>query len=84
MNLIPVAPNMNELVFERNGNLYKVLFSYRTPVAAVLNGDHFYQTEKKWSNTTSRHVKKWLALYGDPGAQYKPQEFFEGIVSEVK
>jgi hypothetical protein len=38
----------------------KVLFfSYKTLVAANVNGK-FYKTNKFYSNTTSKHINKWL------------------------
>lgn len=84
MNLKQVGSNMTEL--DLPGGL-KVLFSYQTPVAVRwTNGSlyTFYQTEKKWSQTTSRHIRTWLASYGDPGAQYKPQEYFDKLLAEVR
>ncbi len=83
MNLTPIKANMTEL----NILNMKILFSYKTPVCAmVYNGDayQFFQTETKWSATTTRHIRAWLRSYGDPGAQYKPQEYFDNLLSEVK
>lgn len=80
MNLTPIKANMTEL--DLPGGL-KVLFSYKTPVAVRwTNGAAytFYQTEKKWSQTTTRHIKTWLASDGDPGAQFKPQDYFDQLL----
>jgi len=53
----------------------KILFSYKTPVAA-LNlspewhdrfGNGMIRTSKKWSATTTRHINKYLG--GNYGAQ---------------
>lgn len=52
-----------------------VLFSYDTPVAAVIDGVS-YRTEKKWSNTTSRHINKW-GLHGV--VRTVPQSFFDAL-----
>jgi tRNA splicing ligase len=73
MNLNPIKQNMTELTL---GSDTKVLFSYRTPVAAFIDGI-WYRTEKKWSNTTTRHINTWNILY-----KYatKPQEFFDELV----
>ena len=77
MNLKQVGSNQTELKM----NDYIVLVSYQTPVAIQdRKTGAFYQTEKKWSKTTSRHIGQWLRSYGDPGAQYKPQSFFDAIV----
>ncbi len=83
MNLKPIASNMTEVNY-KNGS---ILFSYETPVAfQKIEGNlvSFYQTEKKWSATTTRHIKKWLASFGNPGAQFKPQEYFDNLLNEVK
>ena len=59
MQLTPIASNMTEV----ETDLGRVLFSYRTPVAAYVYGEmggHFVRTEKWWSVTTSRHINKWL------------------------
>ena len=60
MQLVPLANNMTEV----ETDLGRVLFSYRTPVAAYIFGKngfggHFVRTEKWWSVTTSRHINKW-------------------------
>lgn len=85
MNLTPLAANMTEL--EINGA--KILFSYRTPVAAVVREEkpegivwHQYKTEKRWSNTTTRHINKWNPLGGAYGL--RPQEFFDSLIAGVK
>ena len=39
----------------------EVLFSYSTPVAALVPGKGWMRTEHKWSNTTTRHINSWLA-----------------------
>jgi hypothetical protein len=77
MNLTPIAANMTE-VFLAPGK--RVLFSYKTPVACVIDGV-YYKTEKKWSNTTTRHINKWLPV---SDATVKPQEYFDNLLAEVK
>jgi len=80
MNLNPIAANMTELDL---GD-WKVLFSYRTPVACKwTNGSvyEFFKTEKKWSQTTTRHINTWL---GGNAAAFKPQEYFDGLIAGVK
>lgn len=85
MNLTPIKANMTEL--ELDG--LKVLFSYRTPVAALVREEtaegtnwHQYRTEKKWSNTTTRHINTWNPLGGAYGL--RPQEFFDSLIAGVK
>jgi len=56
MELNPIGPNMTEV----SVNGWRILFSYRTPVAAWGNKIGFIRTSKKWSVTTSRHINKWL------------------------
>jgi len=53
----PIGSNMTELHTDQ----HVILFSYETPVAALRKGDHEYlRTDKFWSQTTSRHINKWL------------------------
>ena len=56
MQLTPIASNMTEVETSKA----RVLFSYRTPVAAYVFGRGYVRTETKWSVTTSRHINKWL------------------------
>lgn len=37
-----------------------VLFSYETPVAACIMGKGFVRTAQWYSQTTTRHINKWL------------------------
>ena len=82
MILNPLQANMTELSTEK----MTVLFSYKTPVAAMVDeglGYRFYRTEKRWSNTTSRHIKQWLGIYGKVAGE-KPQEYFDNLIAGVK
>jgi len=38
----------------------EVLFSYQTPVAALVPGRGWMRTKKFYSITTSKHINKWL------------------------
>lgn len=71
MKLKQLGSNQTKLVLN-DGT--QVLFSYETPVACWIDGQ-FYCTDKKWSQTTSRHINKW-AHY----ALSKPQSFFDVLV----
>lgn len=75
MTVNPIAPNQTEV--RVNGNLI-VLFSYKTPVACMLD-NQYYRTEKKWSKTTSKYINKWLEGHK---AEIKPQEYFDNLVDK--
>ena len=59
MKLTLIKANMTELEIGDK----RILFSYHTPVAYTEKG-HYYITNKKWSNTTTRHINQWVP--GDP------------------
>ncbi len=78
MNLNPIKHNMTELELS---NETLILFSYQTPVAALVNESgtfHQYKTDKKWSQTTTRHINTWNPMGGAYGL--RPQEFFDNLV----
>ena len=54
--LKPIGSNVTELHTD-SGHI--VLFSYQTPVAALMNGV-YYRTSTKYSVTTTKHINKWL------------------------
>jgi len=56
MKLTPIGSNQNMITTNKGD---QVLFSYQTPVAAYVDGDYI-RTSTKWSQTTSRHINKWL------------------------
>ena len=60
LKLNPIKPNMTEIETDK----YKVLFSYQTPVAySDKQTQKIYETNKKWSRTTTRHIKLWVNHY---------------------
>jgi len=71
MNIKTIGPNMTQLDLS-DGT--QVLVSYGTPVAAFVPGIGYARTDRKWSQTTSRHISKWLQ-----GADSKvmAQDFFD-------
>ena len=76
MQLTPIASNMTEVETSEA----RILFSYRTPVAAYVFGRGYVRTEKWWSVTTSRHINKWL----DGGtAKEVPQTYLDKLVQGV-
>ena len=56
MKLEAIAPNQTAVYL----NDATVFFSYNTPVAAFVYGEGYIKTSTKWSQTTSRHINKWL------------------------
>ena len=58
MQLTPIASNMTEVETSKA----RVLFSYRTPVAAYVFGRGYVKTEKWDSVTTTRHINKWINM----------------------
>ena len=82
MNLIPIKTNMTEIQI----NNTKILFSYKTPVAYYnLETGKMRRTSKKWSQTTTRHINKWLLevlpSYGFEVIEGMPEEqsFFDSL-----
>jgi hypothetical protein len=86
VNLNPIKANMTELSI----GTHLVLFSYRTPVACLeAKTGTLYRTQKKWSNTTTRHINQWVAsnsyeIDKTPSIISKPQEFFDNLIAGVK
>ena len=74
MQLTPIASNMTEVETADA----RILFSYRTPVAAYIFGEGFVKTDKYWSVTTSRHINKWLE---GVNATTMPQDFFNNLTA---
>ena len=58
MQLTPIASNMTEVETKDA----RILFSYRTPVAAYVFGRGYVKTEKWYSTTTTRHINKWIGM----------------------
>ena len=58
MQLTPIASNMTEVETSKA----RVLFSYRTPVAAYVFGRGYVKTENWYSVTTTRHINKWIGM----------------------
>ena len=76
MQLTPIAPNMTEIETSEA----RILFSYRTPVAAYVFGRGYVRTEEFFSVTTSRHINKWL----DGGTAEKvAQTYLDKLVQGV-
>ena len=74
MKLVPIAKNQNEVIF---GEGTVVLFSYQTPVAAMLPSGRYVRTDAWYSSTTSRHINKWLA--GVSAIEEVSQDFIDNL-----
>ena len=79
MQLTPIASNMTEVETSEA----RILFSYRTPVAAYVFGEGYVRTEKWWSVTTSRHINKWLDLRYGETAKEVSQTYLDKLVQGV-
>ena len=81
LNLEPIGSNQSEVTIDNHdtGTCLRVLFSYKTPVAAFVN-NRLVKTSKKWSATTSRHINAWI---DGREVEEEPQEFFDNILSEI-
>lgn len=60
MKLTPIKANMTEIEIGNN----RVLFSYRTPVAAYDPDLGWIRTNKHYSQTTTRHINQWMGKIG--------------------
>ena len=76
MQLTPIASNMTEIETSEA----RILFSYRTPVAAYVFGEGYVRTEKWYSVTTSRHINKWLDLRQGETAKEVSQTYLDKLV----
>ena len=74
MQLTPIASNMTEVETSEA----RILFSYRTPVAAYVFGEGYVRTEKWWSVTTSRHINKWIGK--DVAVKEVAQTYLDNLV----
>ena len=78
MQLTPIASNMTEVETSEA----RILFSYRTPVAAYVYGRGYVRTEKYWSVTTSRHINKWIGGK-DVTTEEVAQTYLDNLVQGV-
>lgn len=83
MELKPIRQNLNVLTFEKDGQEYKVLFSYETPVAyskLTEVGLLRYKTNQWYSRATSKHINEWFHKYDDVCEQSE----IDNLVNSVK
>ena len=79
MKLRKTGNNTTEITLS---NSAVVLFSYETPVAAIINGTP-YKTSKKWSVTTSKHINQWLNDDTNPIRKHQVVEKEQGFFDEL-
>jgi hypothetical protein len=73
MKIKTIASNLTELQI----NDMNIAFSYSTPVAGW-DDQGAFKTDKKFSATTSKHIKKYLGEAFD-NARVVPQSLIEGL-----
>jgi hypothetical protein len=59
----------------------EVLYSYSTPVAALVPGRGWMRTEQFYSVTTSKHINRWLAENCGGEVQTVPQWEVDQLVA---
>jgi len=78
---------------ENNGNVtiiefgtWQILFSYKTPVAALdINpGGRIYETEEYHSTTTSKHINKFIRSHPSRKVDLIPQERLHRLAEAQK
>jgi hypothetical protein len=74
MKLKRIKPNLTEITTSSDD---QILISYKTPVAAHIEGV-YYRTAKNWSRTTNRHLSFWLEQVK---AVEKDQSFFDNFLA---
>ena len=80
MNIKPLASNMTLLIKE-DGT--EILFSYQTPVAAHLPDGGFIRTSEWYSQTTTRHINKWLRACGLTNPKVQSREFGQDFINKL-
>jgi len=68
--------NESNRIAMRNGSGQELYFSYKTLVALQDSDGRCYQTSKKWSRTTSKHINS----FGMGDADKVDQKVLEGMV----
>jgi hypothetical protein len=79
MELTRIGPNTTVLNFPSKRIM--VLFSYSTPVAALVFGQGYLKTDQHYSITTSKHINKWIG--GEPHKVVSQDYLFKLANGEV-
>jgi len=80
MRLTPIGSNKTQVTFDLWNGPMHILFSYETPVAAMLPSGRFLRTKQKFSVTTSKHINQWLRANNAGEAELVPQSRIEELV----
>jgi len=80
MKLTPIGSNKTQVTFDLPNGPMHILFSYETPVAAMLPSGRFLRTKQKFSITTSKHINQWLRANNAGEAEFVPQSRIEELV----
>jgi hypothetical protein len=78
MKVQPIGSNQTQVSLA-DGT--EVLFSYSTPVAALVPGKGWIRTAHMWSATTSKHINAWLAKNCGGTVQSVPQWDLDQLVA---
>ena len=78
MKVQPIGANQTEVSLADGTD---ILFSYGTPVAALVPGKGWIRTAQKWSVTTSKHVNAWLRANCGGTVQDVPQWELDQLVA---
>jgi len=78
MKVQPIGANQTEVSLA-DGT--EILFSYGTPVAALVPGKGWMRSAQKWSATTSKHVNAWLRANCGGTVQDVPQWELDQLVA---
>ena len=78
MKVQPIGANQTEVSLA-DGT--EILFSYGTPVAALVPGKGWIRSAQKWSATTSKHVNAWLRTNCGGTVQDVPQWELDQLVA---
>ena len=78
MKVQPIGANQTEVSLA-DGT--EILFSYGTPVAALVPGKGWIRSAQKWSATTSKHVNAWLRANCGGTVQDVPQWELDQLVA---
>jgi hypothetical protein len=78
MKVQPIGSNQTQVSLA-DGT--EVLFSYSTPVAALVPGKGWIRTAQQWSSTTTKHINAWLRKNCGGTVQTVPQWDLDQLVA---
>ena len=75
MKIKTLAPNQTELTTIEGA---VILFSYQTPVAALLPSGRYVRTSERYNQATTRHINKWLPD-ASADVEEQPESYFHSL-----